>query len=230
MAQPYVQFVINGVTKAFHDDSVRYEPDLVLPISPFDWKVVCDANGRIVVRSRGAVVATARRENGFIRETRTVASTPDAVGWRVIDQHLSVLLTRSPHPPDPLAIDAGELDLPLSPPAMSAPLPAPSSTDVATQPHTNAPHGFFARTWHVITVIVGVLGVILAFAYHTVHGYENGRGCDHDSDCHSNYCDAEEQVCQPTNYRYHHFSDGSHCSSDIECASDNCYNHRCYAK
>ncbi|MBA3458528.1 MAG: hypothetical protein H0T46_01095 [Deltaproteobacteria bacterium] len=51
-AGPYVSFRVNRASKSILTDSIRFEPDPdVTFTNPFEWLVVCDSDGKVVIRA-----------------------------------------------------------------------------------------------------------------------------------------------------------------------------------
>ena len=49
---PYVAFRVNRASKSILSDSIRFEPDPYTSFTnPFEWLVVCDSDGKVVIRA-----------------------------------------------------------------------------------------------------------------------------------------------------------------------------------
>ena len=49
---PYVAFRVNRASKSILTDSIRFEPDPHTTFTnPFEWLVVCDSDGKVVLRA-----------------------------------------------------------------------------------------------------------------------------------------------------------------------------------
>jgi hypothetical protein len=114
----YVQFVVNGMTQVLHEDSVRLDPDPSLPRHPYDWKVVLDSAGKVVVRAHRAVIAIAVWRDGAIRDPQ---GSIDTGGWAMIERFLRPLVDRA-MAKGAYFIDPGVLP-PLPPPDQAPPPP-----------------------------------------------------------------------------------------------------------
>ena len=73
MPQPYVEFLVNHKTSSVLDEMVSYTPEPKVEPRYFQWKIVCDAAGKVVVRAREnqdtkqvIVIATATWRSGDI--------------------------------------------------------------------------------------------------------------------------------------------------------------------
>jgi hypothetical protein len=141
----YVQVVINRVTGVLIEDSIEYAPT-AREQRPFEWKVVSDVAGKVVVRERSKegdvfVVATAHwRELDLVDPEGTLTTEQ----WRKIADHLRPILERAHNrhtepgwiddgavpPPVPTFVPAATPGAPTAEPAPFAP---PGATAGATQ-------------------------------------------------------------------------------------------------